>query len=86
MSLSLDTLSQIGITLFGIGAIVLVARKNKWGFVLGLLSQPFWFTTAFLNDQWGIMAINLIYAGTWTYGIYNWFWKDKGVDNIAENG
>ena len=34
----LDTIAQVGIAFFGILAIILVARKNKWGFVFGLLS------------------------------------------------
>jgi len=45
----LDTISQIGIFIFGVLGIILVARKNKWGFVFGLLSQPFWYITAIIN-------------------------------------
>lgn len=47
----LDTVSQFGIATLGALAILLVARKNKWGVVLGLLFQPFWLVTAFLNHQ-----------------------------------
>ena len=72
-----DTISQIGIAAFGVSAIILVAKKNKWGFVLGLLSQPFWFITSFLNQQWGIFFLNFIYSGTWLLGIYEWFFKNN---------
>jgi nicotinamide riboside transporter PnuC len=79
----LDTISQIGITLFGFTAIVLVARKNKWGFVLGLASQPFWFITAYMNQQWGIFLLSIAYACTWSYGIYEWFFKkDSSLESI----
>jgi len=75
----LDLISQIGIAVFGIAAIILVARKNKWGFVLGLASQPFWILTAYNNGQWGIQLLNVIYVFTWSYGIYGWFFKEKDV-------
>ena len=48
-----DIISQVAIVFLGAGAIILVAKKNKWGFVLGLASQPFWYITAFINEQWG---------------------------------
>jgi nicotinamide riboside transporter PnuC len=72
-----DTISQIAIFVLGIGSIVLIARKNKWGFVLGLLVQPFWFITSYINKQWGIFFLNFAYTATWIYGIYQWFYKDK---------
>lgn len=73
----LDTIAQIGIIIFGVSATLLVAKKNKWGFVLGLLSQPFWFLTSFINKQWGSFLLSFIYTGTWILGIYEWFFKDE---------
>lgn len=73
----LDLTSQIGIFVFGVLSIILIARKNKWGFVFGLLSQPFWYITAYINQQWGIMLLNLFYTVSWIYGIYEWFWKEE---------
>ncbi len=72
-----DFISQVGIFVFGVLGIILVARKNKWGFVFGLLSQPFWYITAIINEQWGIVLVSLIYTASWTYGIYEWFWKKE---------
>ena len=71
----LDTIAQFGIAIFGIAAIILVARKNKWGFVFGLLSQPFFYITSYINKQWGLFTLSLIYTGSWIYGIYMWFFK-----------
>ena len=73
----LDLVAQIGITIFGVSAIILVAKKNKWGFVLGIISCPFWFVTAYANKQWGVFFLNIIYTGTWIYGTYNWFHKKE---------
>jgi nicotinamide riboside transporter PnuC len=73
----LETVSQIAIFILGISGIVLIGRKNKWGFVFGLLVQPFWFYTAFINQQWGIFFVSFAYTISWSYGIYQWFYKDK---------
>lgn len=73
----LDIINQAAAFVFGAGAILLVARKNKWGFVLGLVSQPFWLMTSYLNEQWGIFFLSIVYAGIWIYGIYEWFWRNK---------
>lgn len=75
--MNFDLISQIGIFIFGVLAIILVARKNKWGFVFGFMSQPFWFITSYLNHQWGVFLVSFVYAGSWIYGIYEWFFKNK---------
>jgi len=73
----LDFVAQIGVFIFGVIAIILVSRKNKWGFVFGLLSQPFWFITAYTNRQWGVFLLTFIYTGSWMYGIREWFFKNR---------
>ena len=72
-----DNISQIAIFVLGAAAIILVAKKNKWGFVVGFLSQPFWYITAYINEQWGVFFVSFIYTASWSYGIYEWFFKDK---------
>ena len=74
---SLDFIANIGIAILGLIAIILVARKNKWGFVVGLASQPFWLLTSFLNKQWGVFFLSVVYTGVWIYGIYEWFYKKE---------
>lgn len=72
-----DTISQIFIFVFGVLSIILVARKNKWGFVFGLLVQPFWYITSYINQQWGIFFVSFVYTLSWAYGVYEWFFKDE---------
>ncbi|MBI2542681.1 MAG: nicotinamide mononucleotide transporter [Candidatus Aenigmarchaeota archaeon] len=72
-----DTISQAAIFVLGTLAIILVAKKNKWGFVAGLLSQPFWFITSFVNQQWGVIFVSIVFTLSWSYGIYEWFFKSK---------
>ncbi len=71
-----DTLSQGSIFVLGALSVFLIARKNKWGFVLGLLSQPFWYVTAYLHEQWGIFLVSFVYTASWAYGIYEWFFRE----------
>lgn len=78
--LSIDAITQTGVVLFSVPAIFLVARKNKWGFVLGLLSQPFWIATAICHGQRGVLLLSIIYTLNWIHGIYKWFGED-GVSN-----
>jgi len=72
-----DIIAQIGVALFGVAAIILVAKKNKWGFVIGLISQPFWYITSFINKQWGVFFVSIVYTCSWLFGIYEWFFKSK---------
>mgnify|MGYP001587291985 CR=1 FL=1 len=72
-----DAVANVGIAVFGIASIFLVARKNKWGFVCGLLSEPFWFATAIINHQWGILLLDCAYTVCWAYGCYEWFSKKE---------
>lgn len=74
--LDLDFISQIGVAVLGITAITLVAKKNRWGFVAGLASQPFWLLTSYLNKQWGVFILSVIYVFSWAFGIYEWFFKN----------
>jgi len=73
----IDIIAQIGLVIFSEIAIILVAEKNKWGYVYGLLSQPFWFISSYMNKQWGIFILSIIYTGTWMYGCYTWFFRDS---------
>jgi len=75
-----DGISQIIIFFFGISAIILIDRKNKWGFVIGLASQPFWLITSYINHQSGVFLLSIVYTFAWMYGIYRWFYKKSGTD------
>lgn len=69
-------ISQIGIVVFGITSSFLIAKKNKWGFVLALMAQPFWLIAGFLDHSWGILVMTAVYTACSSYGIYTWFFKD----------
>jgi nicotinamide riboside transporter PnuC len=72
-----DLVAQIGILIFGVSSILLVAKKNKWGFVIGLISQPFFLLTALINQQWGLFGASIAYTFSWLVGIYEWFFRNN---------
>lgn len=66
---------QISIALFGVLAIFLVGmkerRQRRWGYLLGLCGQPFWFWVTFQAEQWGIFALAFFYTLSWINGLRN---------------
>lgn len=70
----LDVISQWMIVVLGPTAVFLVGMNNKWrrwGYVVGLVSQPFWFITLATNDQWPVFAVAFLYTYSWGQGFYN---------------
>jgi len=49
---------------------------RKWGPVLSLCAQPFWFTSALLAHQWGVVAMTFVYFALAVRGVRN-FWFRK---------
>ncbi len=68
----MDVLAQGGIFI-GAMAVLALGSGSRWGFVLGLCVQPFWFYTAIRHRQWGIVAASVIYATGWALGVYRNF-------------
>jgi len=75
----LEVVSQVGVAL-GAAAIWKLGENNRWGFVIGLAAQPFWFYTAIYNRQWGVLVAAVIYTVAWTRGVIINF----GPKNSAE--
>lgn len=70
---------QTFIVLFSASAVWFVSRKEKWrrwGYILGLCGEPFWFYSLYHTKQWGIMVLCVWYAYSWGQGVYN-FWIKK---------
>jgi len=72
-------LDQIGLLLFGAAAIYLVGLEStnpyqKYGYVVGLLSQPFWLYSTYREKLWGMFALSVFYTYAWFMGILNNFY------------
>lgn len=73
----MDLICQIIITLCGVSSLFLIANKNKWGFVIGLVAQPFWLITTWTHHQYWLFGLSFVYAFNWGLGIRKWFGKQE---------
>lgn len=68
-------IAQIGIFIFGMGAVWLAndsrAHIRRFGCLAGLMAQPFWFYTTVTHQQWGIFVSSFFYTYSWSRGFYN---------------
>jgi len=68
-------MEQLAIAFTGCIAIWFVNDKRqsyqKLASVFGLAGQPFWFYSAYVTEQWGILALTLVYTASWAKGFYN---------------
>jgi len=68
---------QWAIFILGGLAIWLLSTKGKWrrwGFVVGVVSEPFWLYSAVKSDQWGVVILCVIYTCAYLNGVRNhWF-------------
>lgn len=73
------TIDQIGIFFLGATALFLVndhrSKVRRWGPIIGLLGQPFWYYAAYTHAQWGIFASSFLYTLSWMRGTYNCWWR-----------
>jgi hypothetical protein len=72
----LDALAQIAIVVLSPIAIALLAEAGpsaRWGFVVGLLVQPFWIYATARARQAGALIVSILYLAIWIRGIVNHF-------------
>lgn len=73
----IDIIAQSVITCTGCLSLYLMAsldpRTRMWAAIVGLAGEPFWLTTAYINGQWGIVALAVVYAVNWVrIAVVNW--------------
>lgn len=70
----MEHLIQGAILLFSAAAVILLTagsrRVQLAGCLAGLVGQPLWFYTTWLNGQWGIFALCLVYACFYIRGVW----------------
>lgn len=74
--LTVDRIVQVAILVLSPIAILLISGVGplaRWGFVVGLASQPFWIYATFRARQRGMFVISVVYLGIWIRGIVNHF-------------
>ncbi len=77
-----DCALQLALSILSLAAIAMVATTgpwHKWGFVVGLMSQPFWIVALWRarspsgSRMWGMFALSVVYCAIWIEGILNRF-------------
>ena len=75
------TIAEVMIFVLGSLAVFLLNTNSRWskyGAIVGLLSEPFWFLSAWASESWGIFAVSFIYTLSYILGVYSfWFRKTK---------
>lgn len=68
-------MEQLMIAFTGVIAIFLTQQSNdrikKYACLFGLAGQPFWFYSAYTNEQWGIFVLCVFYTYSWALGFKN---------------
>jgi hypothetical protein len=86
----LDIIIQTFIFVLSASAIWVVGSDAKWsryGYILGLCSQPFWFYSTITKEQYGMLCLTIFYTYSWGRGFYNHFIKKKRptIDELARH-
>lgn len=71
----IDRFAQAGVWV-SLLAAWMVRKKNKWGFVVGLCGQPFWFYTTIYHHQWLVTLLVVLHTYNWFRGTVEWFRDD----------
>lgn len=81
--MNLLSIAQIGISLFGSAAFLLVTREEeryqRWGVALGLLSNPFWWLMVFSTHQYITIPVHLLYTYGWLRKLWVLWLRAKGA-------
>ena len=79
----MDDFIQVAIIIFSCGAIWLLAQKGsliRWGHIVGMLGQPFWFYTTYKHAQWGMFLCTVWFTYCYGQGIWNYWLKGVFTD------
>ena len=74
-------IEQLIIALTTIPSIWLTQQSNenwkKYACLFGLVAQPFWFYTTYINEQWGMFAVTIACTYSWYLGLKNNWWINE---------
>lgn len=77
--MTLLDISQLGISIFGSAAFLLVTREEakaqKAGVILGLVSNPFWWLMVVATSQWLTIPVHALYTYGWLRKTYVLWWR-----------
>jgi hypothetical protein len=73
----MEIITQIAITVFSCTSIFLFSTKSyyRYGFIAGIVGQPFWIYSSYSTGQWGIFLVSLWFTVAHIRGLKNHFIK-----------
>lgn len=77
---TLELLSQVAILVLGglsIAAISLGPKYEFKGYLVGVISEPFWLYTAYTHEQWGICISAIWWLVFYTVGLARTYGKKQ---------
>lgn len=79
--------SQIGISVFGCAAFLMVTRETRRlqvaGTVCGLISNPFWWMMVIATQQWITIPLHAAYTYGWLSKAYRLWRSRPRYDEVA---
>tara|TARA_R110002126_G_scaffold170079_1_gene319000 strand:+ start:345 stop:617 length:273 start_codon:yes stop_codon:yes gene_type:complete len=79
----IDYSCQAAVTCTGFFSLYLLAsqdaRVRMYAGIVGMIGEPFWLTTAIINEQWGILPLVIIYGVNWVRVIASNYHEDQRV-------
>jgi hypothetical protein len=80
LAIDWNLVSQIMIPILGLLSIFFLGCKKirlvKFGFMFGLLAEPFWFYAAYTHQQWGVLLIVCAYFIGHSRGLFNSYMRE----------
>lgn len=62
----------------GVFGLYLVGEKNRWGFMVWIVSNSLWIIFATIHGHWGMLTQFIIFSGV---AIWNWYkWKPEPIE------
>lgn len=76
----METFSQIMLFILSMLTTMLLVRTDnwkRWGYIVALASQPFWFYSSIVAGQFGTFCLSIFNTCFWVIGINNYWIKAK---------
>lgn len=76
MTFDFISFMQVLLTISGMYCIN-TPKYAKYGCLIGVLAQPFWFITAFRSGEVGVLITTTVITGLWIKGVYEYWIAPK---------
>lgn len=73
----MDFWLNIALAIVGLTALLLTVLGNRWGCVVGLVSQPLWFAVGWRSRAYSICVLAFAYGAVWVVGIVKNFGRKR---------